>query len=811
MLTIRKDPHGLTGQARYGWDYTKTIQDNIATHMPHGGDSLLIVNGHTVDPLKCADLDRCPTIADFVTVISRPGALPIYAWVLIAVATAVVTYALMPKIPGVQVSKDSPNNSLTAQTNRARAYQALPDVFGTRRVWPDLIQPSVIEYIDHVKYITETMVISRGYGDVANVNFADTPMDDVTGASYEVFYPADGAGYPENRSTIISDVVETFAAPDVDGQEIEPSVPYPVVTQSGDFSGVATESQFTVVFTDGTDWDLLKTLSGTGTARVVFTRSTDDEFDYLCDVVSFVVASGDVTFTFDGPAWPGTVAGTTSISVTPTGSTITTIGPFTLPLEAGSFRWNTVFLRGLRGSVSVNAKWWKIDSGGVEISGTRDDETFVYSADTLDQRFFTTSVTPSAGDGRYVVQLKRLTADLGNGADVAKLEALYAVRTYVTKTFPGVTAIRVTTRATQEATGFRDRKFNCRFSRHVRTLTSDTLSASSNFARIMAHIWTIAGNDIAELDTTALQAINTELGETSALLRYDGSLDDADMSLGERLQTVASHARCVVWRDGTQWTVTRDQARAYPSIQLDYRNLAGGGDSVISVAAHLPESRDGVEVEYVNETTQATKAYIRLSTSSGTAVVGTASNPLKIKLPGCTNIAQATNRAYLEANKLIYQRTSVTDEVLSDGGIIGPGSLVRWVDPNDFYGDDGLQAGEVLAIAGTTITTSEPLHWGAETTGRMLFTGIDGATVGPIVVTPGASEYKAVLASVPTELYTAGSGAQLGSRYAFGPGLSEADIESAGLYTVTGIKPASGGKAYTLELAQYDARIYAAD
>jgi DNA-binding transcriptional regulator LsrR (DeoR family) len=32
----------------------------------------------------------------------------------------------------------------------------------------------------------------------------------------------------------------------------------------------------------------------------------------------------------------------------------------------------------------------------------------------------------------------------------------------------------------------------------------------------------------------ALAAINTELGETSPLLRFDGSLDDADMSLGVR-------------------------------------------------------------------------------------------------------------------------------------------------------------------------------------------------------------------------------------------------------------------------------------
>lgn len=812
MLTIRHDPSGITGQRRIAWDYTRTIQDNIAFQLRDGGGCTLLVNGIEINPLTCRDLDRVPTIADQVTVIQRPSGLDPVTLAIIAVVSAVATYVLMPRPPGANVSKDSPNNSLTAQTNIARAYQAIPDVYGSRRVWPDLIQPSTIEYINHVKFITEWLCVSRGKGTVSNVQYADTPLADITGASYEIFEPS-GAGYPENATTTISNVVETFACQDVDGQEIEPPTPYAELTEIGDFSGVVTETEFTVTMADDPKWDNLKSLSGTGTAVVSFIRGFEDYFSETCDLVSYSVASGDVTFVFEGPdPWPATSSGSASITIDPDGSTPHTSGPFTLPLASQKIRVNTVFLRGLRGTVVINAEWWQIDGSGTEISGTREDADHTFTADTLDQRFFTTDITPAAGNGRYRIQFTRTTADLGNGADVAKLEAVFAMRTYATKTLPGVTVARVTTRATQEATGLKERKFNLRFARHVRTLTTDTLSASSNFARIMSHIWTVAGNDIAELDTTAMQAINTEHGETSALLRFDGSLDDADMSLGERMQLVANHARCLMWRDGTKWTVTRDQARDYPDIQLDYRNLSASGESAISYAAHLPASFDGVEVEYTNETTQATKAYVRLTVASGTAVPGVSSNPRKIKLMGCANTAQATNRAYLEANKLIYQRTSVTDEVLNDGGIIGPGSLVRWIDPNDFYGDDGLQAGEVLAIAGSTITTSEPMNWNGETTGRIMFTGIDGARMGaPVVATPGANAYSVTLASVPGGLYVAGEGAQLGSRYAFTTGMTEAETEAAGLFTVVGMKPASNGQAYTLELTQYDTRIYSAD
>ena len=41
-------------------------------------------------------------------------------------------------------------------------------------------------------------------------------------------------------------------------------------------------------------------------------------------------------------------------------------------------------------------------------------------------------------------------------------------------------------------------------------LAADTLSASRNFARALAHIWTLAGNDIAGLDTDALAASTAE-------------------------------------------------------------------------------------------------------------------------------------------------------------------------------------------------------------------------------------------------------------------------------------------------------------
>jgi hypothetical protein len=115
------------------------------------------------------------------------------------------------------------------------------------------------------------------------------------------------------------------------------------------------------------------------------------------------------------------------------------------------------------------------------------------------------------------------------------------------------------------------------------------------------------------------------------------------------------------------------------------------------------------------------------------------------------------NRAQLEARKLLYQRTSVTDTALGDAQQLGPGSLVRWVDPNDFAGDDGLQAGEVLAIAGPLLTLSEAPDFRGQAEGRIQFTGADGMLLGPpVICTPVAGKARQVtLASVPAGLYVA--------------------------------------------------------
>jgi hypothetical protein len=840
-LIILRDPAGILGREVHALHADAPLQLQIEAAMPGGGaECELLINGERADPFTDARLDMPPQCGDTVVVAQRPAGLdPVTIAIIAGLTLAVASFALIPKLPGQSstATNNSPNNRLTGQSNVARAYQAIPDLYGRRRVWPDLIQPSTIEYVNHVKWVTEWLCVSRGKCTISDVKFADTPLSDIEGASWALYEPGTTppappggtappapptptpppgvpAGYPEALTTRLAGVTESFAAPDADGQELSRNATYTPVP---------------------TDWLISLTVGSPSTNIVI---QAYDSIAYNQIRASSLPLS--CSFHFQAPAYAPISGTITSISTSagivtiglslasslssglprkvtiyPAGTPpVVAIGPFILPIDnATRIAFNTVFLRGLKGTVSILAEWEKVDSGGTPIPGTGESQTFDFIDDTFNQRFFTTVLVPIAGAGRYSIKFTRQDTPNAAGDDVAKLEAVFAQRYFETKDLPGVTVIRVITKATDQATSLRDRKFNCIVERHVRTLTTDTLSVSRNFARAMAHLWTISGQPIGELDTTALAAINTALGETSPLLRFDGSLDDAEVSLEERMQLIANHARCIFWRDGTKWTATRDQARTTPELQLDYRNLAGSADSTVNESFHLPGSRDGVEVEYVDETTGTKKAYVRLSITSGAPVAGAVANPEKIVLPGCTTAAQATNRAQLEARKLLFQRTSVTDTALGDAQQLGPGSLVRWVDPNDFAGDDGLQAGEVLGDDASVLTLSEPPDFKGQASGRIQFTGADGLLLGaPVVCTPVSGQpYQVTLASVPAGLYVAAPpSSQVGSRYAFAVGLTGAEVEAAGLYTVTDPKP-NGDGTWSLAMVNYDARVYAAD
>lgn len=812
MLTIVRDPTGQQSRETHGLDFALSLTDNVRCHLGGGGDWDVWLNGEQVQD-KAGQLARLATIADRLTLIYRPaGVDPITLYYIATAVLAVALYVAMPKPPGVDGlgGQESPNQRLTGQTNLARVYEALPDVYGKYRVWPDLIQQSSYEYIDNLRVVTEWLNISRGIGTVEAVRYADTAVDTMAGATWTAYYPSAGPdGLYEHGATDLPSITETYDSPEVNGQELPYAQAWPEQTATATLEANHPDYTFTIVVAVSPIWDKLLSIAGTGSAVVdFFHHGGADHFFQTCTFDSYTTASGEYTLHFTSPVqWVGNHSESVNASIRPIGVDYTWVGPYALPAAGDGIVLQIQFPRGLNASLQFTAEYWEIDEAGAQIGATL-TSVFVLSGGSVDVQYRTHKI--SVAEGRYKFRIKRDAVQIGAN-DLAKMEEASASKFYPVKTVPGCTIIKVVTTATKQATSGSERRFNCEFTRHIVGIGSLDHAPSRNFGRAITHMWLVAGREADGVDADSLMAINAKHGEDSPLLRFDYLFSNRDVALGSRMQMAANAARCRVYREGRQWVTVRDEAQAYPLIQLDYRNLSAAGETSISESGHMPASEDGVEVEYTDEDGK-TRAYVRLLiTGSGGIVSGSGTSPRKVVLTGCRTQAQATDRAHLEARKILYQRRRVTETALMDVTTTPIGSLVRWVDPDDFLGDDGLQAGEVLAANGLTLTTSEPLHWLGESSGRISVTAIDGKPSAPVLCYPLTdSDYGCTVATLPDGLYVHTGARQAGSRYAFAPGITGAELEAAGLYVIESKKPDGGGNVQ-VELVNYDPRIYEMD
>ncbi|MFV0610990.1 phage tail protein, partial [Klebsiella aerogenes] len=114
---------------------------------------------------------------------------------------------------------ESPNNDATGQTNRARLYKGRPNIYGQCRVYPDLIQQALFEYIDNNKYITEWFEVGYGKYTISSVRYSESNLGSLAGASYQIFDPG----------ATIGTIDVGYQFDDVDNEEV------PGLNESEDF------------------------------------------------------------------------------------------------------------------------------------------------------------------------------------------------------------------------------------------------------------------------------------------------------------------------------------------------------------------------------------------------------------------------------------------------------------------------------------------------------------------------------------------------------------------------------------------------
>ncbi|WP_446029066.1 host specificity factor TipJ family phage tail protein [Lelliottia amnigena] len=717
---------------------------------------------------------------------------------------------------------DSPNNSLTGQTNTARVYKAKPDIFGQVRSFPDLIQESVFEYVRQdafdggLKYVTEWMCVGIGKYDYESVRYSESSLGSLAGAEFQFYQPG----------VVIPQIIEGYGFDDVDGQEV------PGQNEAGDFP-IETATATTVV-------------SGTYSGGQIAVKIRKQaEFDYFMGLVlphavtftinvTYSTASGSVTkdatfsgtlisavetndgavvnpvrwytFTMNNLQGPQDIPATATINTTKfilNDNEALVVGPFFSPVASSQLWLHTQSSLGGGKQTNWKVVIWKIDDSYNQIPGTT--QTFIYYQGTphdhTSEIFYRTDkITPTGGFGKYAISFQR--TDNSGDASVLKVEEIHSINVRSNVVHSTDTLVRVKVRATESALGSRERKYNALVTRqtisyNLATQAVDyTLRPSRSFADAVAHTWLIMGEQqVSSIDLYGLYSIAESLPD-ARLGYFDYTFDDENDSLGDRVQAICNAASVMAFWDDGVLTFTRDQKVDYPAAVFNRANMKTD-EYKISYEATLPGGYDGVQVSYVHPTTN-NKTYINYRVLNGEIVEQEAENPNKLEIVGFRNEYQARERALRETKRLIYSRVKMNAKVFEDG-IIQVGSVIQMP---DIY-DSNQQQGYLKGRSGNAFDTSEPITFSGEM--FVLVTDSLGNPTYRYPASPRPDTSYGFIASVPDiDLnFWDGDEVQLPSRYLIA---SVEELDSQ-LWTVNSIKP-NPDNTVSLTVAEYSDNIY---
>ncbi|MDX4946462.1 host specificity factor TipJ family phage tail protein [Providencia manganoxydans] len=788
---------------------------DFLVHQQLHSDVVILVNGRELQENDELDFEITPT--HFIQLFDQPkGVIGDILNPVFNLVTKVFSF-LAPKTPSFSAAesnvKDSPNNRLTGQTNVARAYQARPEIHGQVRAFPDLIQQSMFEYNNNLKTVTEWLNIGIGEYKTESIRFAESDFTAMAGASYRIYRPKE----------VIPLINEGFEFPDIDGQELpgpneSKDIPQQTATAnevvSGEIKGG--EAAIKIVKQDEFEYfyELTKPRSISMTVNVSYDTpqgsvtkdvkidaqladaKESDDGSLINPVEYYEFFFTNLTGTDLAQLPPNAVVNTTKFILYD--NQFLTVGPFFSPVD-GDQMWIHLQAQ-LGGGDNCNAtvEIWKINTDNEEIAGTRQSFNTALSANNGARVYYRTDkVTLNSGRGRYAVQLTRRN----NSSDqsIMKIENAHIVRVRENVVFENDTIVNVSVRATEAPTGARERKYNLLATRMVISYdraskqVDYTLRPSRSFADAVLHTWLItAGESEKNIDIDGLYRINDSLPD-ERLGYFDYTFDDEDISLGQRIETICNSARVTAYYDNAVLTFSREQSSEFPMTTFNRSNITGN-DMKISYDMSMPSGYDGIELEYV-EPIRNKKDYIRFRVDERGITEGLSRTPNKIVLQGCRNRYQALDRALLEANRLIHQRTSISLTTLADGGNVYPSDMVLIADTYD----SNQQAGYITERSGGAFTTSEKIKFYDEM--WVYLTDSMGYTTQKFKAEPRNDTEFGFIASVQEDieinLYD-GYQKQSPSRYVIATSVELENIK----WVITDKRPL-GGERYTITATEY--------
>lgn len=771
--------------------------------------------GETEDHNKAIDIKL--GAFDTVCVVLRPqGIDPVTAAIIVAavVVTAAVAIALAPKpvIPTTLTDgggdSATSNNQLNAAKNSYRPRQAIPDIGGQVVSYPDFAQLSYYEYQNNKRIFREIFCVGVGQYTVSDVKIGDDLLLDSVGNSYIKYHnasPPDLLNVRPNRNS----------------QEVD-LLPPGQSSSSVSFDSVGYVQTSTIGLTESIIADLQLEVGDT----------VDLDFDFLYEDLG------------GGTPPSGTVNITGAVVQSVTSSTFTVN---VLVLNPGEFGYNlSGFVRKVTGSLSsswytlegdsINEVWLDLkmpsgirsDTGGtasvaadftiesLDATGTPTGNTWTkscrFTGDTRTPQYQTFKFTQddSIGISGFRAKIDRTSAALGDNAiDLMTMEAVKSVTPY-TADFGDVTLLDVTRSSNARVSRGQSDKLNALVTRNLRVYDQNTNTYGASYVETRRFcdyafylLHEVAGVAIEDIDES-LWDIYDALSDDE-LGYFDGTFDDKNMSLRDRMEIICNVARVRYWNVGVKWFFVREEAKPISSMMFNRRNLSAQRAHRFTQSFRRPSDYDGVTIRYVDPDTNSEAQIYRSIDATGAIVNEEGLNSLEFNMTvGCRNALQAINRAELEVRRLIYQSAKVTDTALMDALEMQIGERVDYVDIFDGDTFDG----EILAVNGNTYTTSERFEPIGGVTYYVYVTDVNGNISNSVVATPRSDgNIYGFEAAGLSGVYLAGGTIQSGSRYVIA---SAEDLDAQSYIAIARGRPNEQGEC-SIELAEYNELMFEAD
>ncbi|MCP4991342.1 MAG: hypothetical protein GY928_36405 [Colwellia sp.] len=819
IINYKADPMQLTGSKIESWNGSVTdwlIRENLN---PAYID--VYINGELIPNPDYINQDSrlFSPLSEFdsVNIVSTPKGTGLLYAAIAVVASVAVSFLLAPAINpnNSGVVQESPNNTLQAQTNQPRPYQGIPDIYGEPIPYPDLSGEATQEYIEQdkgqaQKTITQLMSVSVETYEVDEVFTSKTLLSQI-GGSYTVYQP-------QNKQAIVPLVRETFSINEIDGQEL-----FAQNQVEAQFSRVANVVQSTdnrVENVAGDEYMLYTNANLSGITDVTLPalgemvlqenvpnpdpNGIDGVIQYESNITVNAVTQNAGSYEISFTSSNQTVVNQFE-KITITLNEQTTIGPFSSETDGSQLWVDFVFPRGLKGTAEVRVDY-EIEGATGNVS---DSVTYTFTKDSFDSQFFTRKLVSTVGAGKWTVSFTRIN-DVGGTENPSqvKLERVATIREIQNKNYGNVTLIEVVVPATLQATSLRENKINLRGGRMVigyNRATGEvdyTLRRSRSGADHILHEYvSVFGKSPDDLDLDALYDIYDNLSDPR-LGYFDWTFDDLNVSLGQRIQTIANAARIYLIPTGSKYTFRRDELQMAPSTILTRRDIAKNRTYKYSYKPQMNSDRDSVRVEYVDSSNN-TKAFIELKydETSGQFVEGVGSNPLKIELPCCKEEYNAMNRAQLEIRKLYYLRENISDTFLTgNANLIEQGELIRY---EEVY-NDSVIGGEVRSFSGAVINLSESVPDGSDLVFE--FVNNSGRKSEQLTFTKTGPK-QITLNSAPSGMFQPTVNNAKGSSYIISTTTTLSELE----YISGAPSYANDGKTVQLTLNKHDSRVYEYD